>query len=82
MRRIEARCKNAKPVCRTLRVLGEPSAAIKPGNGAFQDPAFWQDDESVEFVALDNLDDPIATAGGGQRGARPTIACVGEKHAQ
>lgn len=59
-------------------ILGEPSAAVEPGNGAFHDPSFWQDDEGVQFIALDNLDDPIAAAGGGQCGVRPTIACVGK----
>ena len=32
----------------------------------------------MQFVALDNLDDPIAAAGGGQCGVRPAIGCVGE----
>jgi hypothetical protein len=32
----------------------------------------------VQFVAFDDFDDPIATLGGGQRGARPLISGVGE----
>jgi hypothetical protein len=32
----------------------------------------------VQFVALDDFDDPLATLGGGQCGARPLITGVGE----
>ena len=32
----------------------------------------------MQFVALDDFDDPIATLGGGQRGARSAIARIGE----
>jgi hypothetical protein len=31
----------------------------------------------VQFIALDDFDDPIAGLGGGQCGARPLISCVG-----
>jgi len=32
----------------------------------------------VQFVALDDFDHPLAAAGGGQRGVRTAIACIGE----
>ena len=32
----------------------------------------------MQFGAFDDFDDPIATLGGGQRGARPLISGVGE----
>jgi hypothetical protein len=32
----------------------------------------------VQFVALDDFDDPLAASGGGQRGVRSAIACIGE----
>ena len=59
-------------------VFGEPSATVEPRNGAFDDPSFRQDDELVQFVALDDFDDPIAGFGGGQWGVRSAIACIGE----
>ena len=59
-------------------ILGEPSAAVEPGDGAFHDPSFWQDGEGVQFGALDDFDNPAAGAGGGQCRARTLIACVGE----
>src|SRR5712671_3918224 len=33
-----------------LPILGEPSAAIEPRNGALDDPAFWQDDKSADLI--------------------------------
>ena len=51
MRRIEARRKNASAFrLRFSPVLGEPSAAIQPGNSALDDPAFGQDDKSVALI--------------------------------
>ena len=32
----------------------------------------------MQFVALDDFDDPFATARGGKRGVRSSIACIGE----
>ena len=32
----------------------------------------------MQFVALDDFDDPVAALGCGQCGVRPAIACVGE----
>jgi hypothetical protein len=52
-----------------LPVPGEPAASVEPCDGAFDDPSFGQDDEGVQFVALDDLDDPVAAFGSGQRDA-------------
>lgn len=39
-----------------LPVFGETSAAVEPGDGSFDDPAFWQDGEPFHHVrALDDL---------------------------
>ena len=59
-----------------LPVPGEPSTPVEPCNGAFDDPAFGQDDEGMQFVALDDLDDPVAAFGSGQRDARSLISGV------
>src|SRR6476659_1189308 len=40
-----------------LPILGEPSAAIEPGNGALDDPAFGQDHKSADLIGtFDNFD--------------------------
>src|ERR1019366_6763132 len=31
-------------------VLGEPATAAEPGEGSFDDPAFWQDDEAFGLI--------------------------------
>ena len=59
-----------------LPVSGKPATSVEPCNGAFDDPAFGQDDEGVQFVALDDLDDPVAALGSGQRGARSLITGI------
>ena len=61
-----------------LPVFCQPSASIEPGDGAFDDPSFGQHDEGMQFVALDDLDDPVAAFGGCQRSARSAIARVCE----
>jgi hypothetical protein len=61
-----------------LPILCQPSASVEPRNGALDDPSLRQDDELVQFIALDNLDGPIAAPGGRQGGALSAIACVGE----
>jgi len=42
-------------------VLPEPSAFFQPSEGAFDDPSFGQDDKSVQFIALDDLDGGFQT---------------------
>jgi hypothetical protein len=61
-----------------LPVPGESATSVEPCDGAFDDPAFGQHDEGVQFVALDDLDDPVAALGSGQRDARSLITGVGE----
>ena len=61
-----------------LPILGQPSASVEPPNGALDEPPLWQDDELMQFVALNDFDDPIAAPGSGQCSVRSAIACVGE----
>ena len=46
MRRIEARRLSVE----ILPILGEPSAAIEPRDGALDDPAFGQDHKSADLI--------------------------------
>lgn len=59
-------------------ILREPAAAVEPCDGAFDDPSFGQHDEGMQFIALNDFDDPTATVGSGQRRARSAIAGIGE----
>jgi hypothetical protein len=61
-----------------LPIFGEPATPVEPCDGAFDDPAFWQHNESVQFGALDDLDDPVTALGSDQRDARSLIPGVGE----
>src|SRR5437773_590692 len=45
---------------------------------SFDDPALGQDDEFVQFVALDDLEYPTAGPGCGLRGVGSLIAGIGE----
>ncbi len=38
--------------------LAKPSASVEPRDGTFNDPSFGQHDEGVQFIALDDFDDP------------------------
>ena len=49
-----------------------------PRERAFDDPAFGQDDELVQFGALDDFDHPMARAGSGVCDAWPLITGIGE----
>src|SRR5260370_35906350 len=62
----------------SLDIARQAAIAADPGQGSFDDPALGQDDEFVQFVALDDLDHPMAGAGGGARDARPLVAGIGE----
>jgi hypothetical protein len=62
----------------SLEVARQAAIAADPRERAFHDPSLGQDDELVQFVALDDFDCPLAGAGGGSRHARPLIAGVGE----
>ena len=61
-----------------LEIACQAAIAADPGQGAFDDPALGQDDEFVQFVALDDLEHPTAGARSGLRGAWSLIAGIGE----
>src|ERR1700730_4490448 len=61
-----------------LEIARQATIAADPGQGAFDDPALGQDDEFVQFVALDDLEHPTAGPGCGLRGAGSLIAGIGE----
>ena len=62
----------------SLEITRQAAIAANPGQGSFDDPALGQDDEFVQFVALDDLEHPTAGAGSGLRGAWSLIAGIGE----
>src|SRR5260370_33287111 len=53
----------------SLEIACQAAIAADPCQGSFDDPALGQDDEFVQFVALDDLDQPLAGAGSGSRDA-------------
>jgi hypothetical protein len=59
-----------------LPILRKSAAAVQPCDGAFDDPSFGQHDEGVQFVALDDFDDPVATFGSRQRNTRSPITGI------
>ena len=62
----------------SLEIACQAAIAADPCQGAFDDPTLGQDDEFVQFVALDDLDHPMAGAGSGSCDAWPLIAGIGE----
>ena len=62
----------------SLEIACQAAIAADPGQRSFDDPAFGQDDEFVQFVALDDLDHPAAGAGGGLRDPWPLITGIGK----
>jgi hypothetical protein len=62
----------------SLEIACQAAIAADPCQGAFDDPTLGQDDEFVQFVALDDLDHPMAGAGSGSCGAWSLIAGIGE----
>src|SRR5947208_4209265 len=62
----------------SLEIARQAAIAADPGQGSFDDPALGQDDEFVQFVALDDLEHPTTAAGSRSRGARSLIAGIGE----
>ena len=62
----------------SFEVAGQAAIAADPRQRALDDPALGQDDELVQFVALDDFDDPAAGAGRGVCDAWPLIAGIGE----
>ena len=61
-----------------LEIARQAAIAADPCQRAFDDPALGQDDEFVQFVALDDLDHPMAGAGSSSRDAWSLIAGIGE----
>ena len=61
-----------------FEVAREASIAADPGQGSFDDPAFWQDDEFMQLVALDDLQLPGAADGDGGGGLRSLVSGIGE----
>ena len=62
----------------SLEITRQAAIAANPGQGSFDDPSLGQDDEFVQFIALDDLQHPTTGAGSRSRGARSLIAGVGE----
>ena len=62
----------------SLEIARQAAIAADPSQGSFDDPALGQDDEFVQFVALDDLKHPTAGPGCGLRGAGSLIAGIGE----
>ena len=62
----------------SLEIARQAAIAADPGQGSFDDPSLGQDDEFVQFIALDDLQHPTTGAGNRSRGARSLIAGVGE----
>ena len=62
----------------SLEIACQAAIAADPCQGAFDDPTLGQDDEFVQFVALDDLEHPTAGAGSRSRAARSLIAGICE----
>ena len=62
----------------TLEVAGEASIATDPGQGSFDDPALGKDNEAVQFVALDDLELPVAALCDGRGRFGALIAGIGK----
>lgn len=61
-----------------LEVAGQASMVADPRQSALDDPALGQDDEAMQFVALDDLDLPGAGPGDGGGCPGSPIAGIGE----
>src|SRR5256885_8635045 len=59
-----------------LEIARQAAIAADPGQGAFDDPALGQDDEFVQFVALDDLEHPTTGAGSRSRGASAKMRSI------
>lgn len=62
----------------SLEVACQASVVADPCEGALDDPAFGQDDELVQFVALDDFHDPPTGAGRGMRHTWSLVSGIGE----
>ena len=61
-----------------LEIACQTAIAADPRQSAFDDPALGQDDEFVQFIALDDLEQPTTGAGNRSRGTRSLIAGIGK----
>jgi hypothetical protein len=61
-----------------FEVTRQPAISADPGEGPFNDPAFWQDDEAMCVASFDDLQGPAAGVGNHLRHLRPLIASIGE----
>lgn len=64
--------------CVALEVAREASIVADPRQGSFDDPALWQDDEAVQFVALDDLELPGSGFCDGRGHLGALVAGIGE----
>jgi len=64
--------------CVSLEIARQATIATNPCQRAFDNPALGQDEEFVQFVALDDLNDPTAGAGSGSRDAWSLVAGIGK----
>ena len=62
----------------TLEVAREASVVADPSEGSLDDPAFWENDETMQLVALDDLQFPRAGLGDGRGGFGRLIAAIGK----
>lgn len=67
-----------------LPILGEPAAAVKPGDGALNDPSLGFDDKAFGVIgAFDDLDRQAPYCfGGAVAEDRPRVSAIGEQFAQ
>src|SRR5216684_839051 len=61
-----------------FEITCQAAIATDPGQGSFDNPAFWQDDEVMRVGTLDDLEHPAARTGGRLCGLRSLIAGIGE----
>jgi hypothetical protein len=61
-----------------LEVARQAPIVTDPGEGSLNDPPFGQDDEAMQFIALDDLQPPGAGLGDGGRGFGSLVAGIGE----
>ena len=62
--------------CVTFKVASEPAIAADPGEGSFDDPSLWQDDEAMCVAAFDDLQGPAAGVGDHLGHLGPLIARI------
>jgi len=61
-----------------LEVAGEAPIAANPGERSLDDPAFGKYEETVQFIALDDLKFPGASLGDGGRCLWSLVCRIGE----